>query len=199
MNMDGQHDRANARSGRDLKRSGTPGGRATRGRIKQLSMLLVASTVAFAAWRIPVAAETKDNRVLGSMGRQEDAQPRDAKTAHADGALAVPAPEPSAAHSAPVALAKRKVRATERMVRDANLLLPQQPKLAKEMFELAIRLEPSNPHAHAGLAEALLRLGRPVEAESAATAALLIRPKRAAYQALVQAALEAQRGAAAAR
>lgn len=80
-----------------------------------------------------------------------------------------------------------KVRDSDALVRDANRLLPREPALARSLFALAAATDPRNPHAHAGLAHALHKLGKSAEARDAIEQALRIRPKRASYRAFLKA------------
>lgn len=79
------------------------------------------------------------------------------------------------------------------LIRDGNKLLAQgNAAHAKAYYEAAVQREAANPHAHAGLSEALLKLGDANAAEQAAEAAIRLRPKRARYRVLLGDALKAQ-------
>lgn len=67
------------------------------------------------------------------------------------------------------------------MLKRAQRLLGSNPSAARDLFEQVRVGDNVNPHAHAGLAEALLRLKQPATALSHAQAAVRLRPKRSHY------------------
>lgn len=85
----------------------------------------------------------------------------------------------------PVAPEAQAAATPEDLIRDANKLLARDPGEAQRMFEAAIALAPKNPHAHAGLGQALLALDQPAAAQAALEDAIRLRPKRALYRVLL--------------
>jgi hypothetical protein len=106
-----------------------------------------------------------------------------ATTAAAQGAAPSPASATGAAEQtvgvAGVAAAETEDAAS--MLKRAQRLLASDPSAARELFEQVRTVDNVNPHAHAGLAAALLKLKQPATALSHAQAAARLRPKRAHY------------------
>jgi tetratricopeptide (TPR) repeat protein len=96
----------------------------------------------------------------------------------ADTAPASPA-EPGAAADDSVPGAATEDSAS--MLKRAQKLLASDPSAARDLFEQVRLVDTVNPHAHAGLAEALLKLKQPSTALSHAQAAVRLRPKRSHY------------------
>jgi hypothetical protein len=79
------------------------------------------------------------------------------------------------------------------LVREGNRLLRERkPAEAKASFEAALATDPKNPHAHAGLSEALLDSGDAAGAQLSAETAVRLRPRRAGYRVLLGDALRAR-------
>jgi tetratricopeptide (TPR) repeat protein len=83
--------------------------------------------------------------------------------------------------------------ALEALIKDGTRLLAEKnPKMAKPLFEAALSRDPKNPHAQAGLGQALLETGDAAQAQVAFEAAIKLRPKRARYRVQLGDALKAQ-------
>lgn len=76
------------------------------------------------------------------------------------------------------------------LISEAKTLLGRKSDEARRLFESAVALAPKNPHAHAGLGQALLLLNQPAEAQKSLDTAIRLRPKRALYRVLLGDALD---------
>jgi hypothetical protein len=106
-----------------------------------------------------------------------------ATTAAAQAGAPSPASATGAADQAAAATGEAPAEAEDAasILKRAQRLLASDPSAARELFEQVRTVDNINPHAHAGLAEALLKLKQPSTALSHAQAAARLRPKRAHY------------------
>ncbi len=72
------------------------------------------------------------------------------------------------------------------------MLAEKNPSMAKPLFEAAVSRDPRNPHAQAGLGQALLDTGEAAKAQTSFEAAVKLRPRRARYRVQLGDALKAQ-------
>lgn len=157
-------------------------------------LLLVASEAAAVQWVVPHIVEAQATPALSSRAKSPAlvVGERAGTPAQEAGVAEVAKPAPALSAATPVAVAERtsapqvaasprKARECDELVRDANALQAHHPALAVELFDIAITIDARNPHAHAGRAEALLRMNKPLEARLAIAEALRIRPKRERY------------------
>lgn len=87
--------------------------------------------------------------------------------------------------SAEVARAEAAATSSKDLVDLATKLLVENPQAAKRLFDAAVARDVRNPHAHAGLGQALLVLEQPEEAQKALEVAVKLRAKRASYRILL--------------
>ncbi len=117
----------------------------------------------------------------------------EAQPSAAEAAVDPSAPAPEAEPSAPEVSAKDDGNALEALLKDgARLLAEKNPSMAKPLFEAAVSRDPRNPHAQAGLGQALLDTGEAAKAQTSFEAAVKLRPRRARYRVQLGDALKAQ-------
>jgi Flp pilus assembly protein TadD len=146
----------------------------------------------------PAAQAAPAQQVEQAVAPADTATPAAAAKTQQPAALVQPEPappslgaEPAASPtSQPAAPAMAGSDATEpqdlqSLLKRAQRLLASNPGAARDLFEQARTLDPVNPHAHAGLSEAFLKLRENSAALSHAQAAVRLRPRRSQYQVLL--------------
>jgi hypothetical protein len=169
----------------------TPRASKSRAGVLGCLLLLAATEAAAVHWILPqivaaeeapvVSARAKAPAIVVTARAPAPAQEQgtaDAVQPAAPAAVLAVSEAPSALSAA---RSQRKQRECDGLVRDANALQANHPALAVELFDIALAIDARNPHAHAGRAEALLRMNKPAEARLAIAEALRIRPKRERY------------------
>jgi hypothetical protein len=157
-----------------------------------------AAAPAPAAEAAPAEAAPTDPAAKTPVPSAQQAEPL-AKQPAPEPAVAAAEPEPAAAAAEPEPArepeAAREVRSgsSDAQVRDGLKLLGDGNAAgAKELLLGATTADPKNPHAQAGLAEALLKLGEYDGALAAINEAIKLRPKRARYRVTLGDILKAQ-------
>ncbi|MFT3925817.1 MAG: tetratricopeptide repeat protein [Myxococcales bacterium] len=108
-------------------------------------------------------------------------------------APSAPAPSAAPAAAAPADEGAANPEALEALIKDGTRLLAEKnPSMAKPLFEAALARDSKNPHAQAGLGQALLELGEPALAQASFETAIKLRPKRSRYRVQLGDALKAQ-------